>query len=82
MRVATRSAVIMWELLLPSSPIIQMTFCQEPANSLVHGREWHEKNGNIHKIAPFEKEKNILTFTILDGEEEIKNAVTAFENKF
>ncbi|MBR0075931.1 MAG: aldose 1-epimerase family protein [Synergistaceae bacterium] len=54
----------------------------EPANSLVHGREWYEKNGNAHKIAPFEKEKNILTFTILDGENEIKNAVSAFENKF
>ena len=54
----------------------------EPANSLVHGRSWYEKNGGIHKIAPFEKEKNVLTFTILDGEEEIKNAVSAFENKF
>ena len=54
----------------------------EPANSLVHGRVWHEEHGNIHKIAPFTKEKNILVFTILDGEEEIKEAVTAFENKF
>ena len=54
----------------------------EPANSLVHGRAWYEENGNIHKLAPFAKEKNILTFTVLDGEAEINNAVSAFENKF
>ncbi len=54
----------------------------EPANSLVHGRAWYEDNGNLHKIAPFAKEKNVLTFTVLDGEAEINNAVSAFENKF
>ena len=54
----------------------------EPANSLVHGRAWHEKQGNTHKLAPFAKEKNVLTFTILDGESEINEAVNAFNQKF
>ena len=54
----------------------------EPANSLVHGRAWHEKHGDTHKLAPFAKEKNVLTFTILDGESEINEAVNAFNQKF
>ena len=54
----------------------------EPANSLVHGRAWYEEKGTIHKIAPFAKEKNVLTFTILDGDSEINKAVSAFENKY
>ena len=54
----------------------------EPANSLVHGRSWYEENGNIHKLAPFAKEKNVLTFTVLDGEAEINDAVSAFQKKF
>ena len=54
----------------------------EPANSLVHGRKWYEEKGNIHRLAPFAKEKNILKFTVLDGDDEIKKAVEAFEKKF
>lgn len=54
----------------------------EPANSVVHGRAWHEKRGDTHKIAPFAKEKNVLTFTVLDGEKEINEAVSAFLKKF
>ncbi|MBQ7733728.1 MAG: aldose 1-epimerase family protein [Synergistaceae bacterium] len=54
----------------------------EPANSLVHGRAWYDQNGGIHTIAPFAKEKNVLTFTILDGEDEINSAVQAFNQKF
>ena len=52
----------------------------EPANSLVHGRAWYGEK--VHKIKPFGKEKNILNFTVLDGENEIKEAIAAFENKF
>ncbi len=52
----------------------------EPANSLVHGRAWY--GDKVHKIAPFAKEKNVVKFTILDGENEIKEAITAFEKKF
>ena len=54
----------------------------EPANSLVHGRKWYHGHGKIHTLAPFAKEKNILTFTILEGDSEINQAVTAFKAKF
>ena len=47
----------------------------EPANSSVYGRPFHEKDGSVHKIAPFAKEKNILRFTVLDGPEEIGRAL-------
>ncbi|MBR2526996.1 MAG: aldose 1-epimerase family protein [Blautia sp.] len=47
----------------------------EPSNSSVYGRPFHEKNGSVHRLAPFEKEKVRLTFTILDGEEKIEEAV-------
>ena len=51
----------------------------EPANSSVHGRPWHEERGSVHHLAPFAKEKNELTFTILDGAEEIREAVEAWK---
>lgn len=54
----------------------------EPSNSSVYGRPYHEKEGSVHKLAPFAKEKNELKFTILDGAEEIDDAVKAFEEKF
>lgn len=54
----------------------------EPANSSVYGRPYHEEQNSVHKLAPFAKETNVLTFTVLDGEEEINAAVAAFENKF
>lgn len=53
----------------------------EPANSSVYGRKWHEEHGNIHKFSPAGKEKNILTFTVLEGEE-ITSAVDVFSRKF
>lgn len=54
----------------------------EPANSLVHGRAWYEQHGNIHKIASLGREKNILTFTVLDGNDEINSAIHEFNDKF
>lgn len=54
----------------------------EPSNSSVFGRPYHEERHSVHKLAPFAKETNVLKFTVLDGEEEINAAVTAFENKF
>ena len=38
----------------------------EPANSSVFGRPYHEERGNVHTLAPFAKEKNVLTFSLLD----------------
>lgn len=46
----------------------------EPANSSVYGRPFHEKEGTLHRLAPFAKEKNVLTFTVLEGEGELKAA--------
>lgn len=53
----------------------------EPANSSVYGRPWHEERNSVHKLAPFAKETNCLTFRVLDGEKEIKEAVSLFENR-
>ncbi|MDE7244891.1 MAG: aldose 1-epimerase family protein [Oscillospiraceae bacterium] len=46
----------------------------EPSNSSVYGRPFHEKEGTLHRIAPFDTEKNVLTFTILEGGAELKAA--------
>ena len=51
----------------------------EPANSSVYGRPYHEERGTVHKLAPFAKEKNVLNFTLLDGEEEIREAIREFQ---
>lgn len=53
----------------------------EPSNSSVYGRGYHEKNGDLHMLKPFEKEKNELVFTVLDGDEEIQAAVEEFDKQ-
>lgn len=37
----------------------------EPSNSSVYGRKYHEAEGTMHTIAPYEKETYHLSFTIL-----------------
>ena len=54
----------------------------EPANSSVYGRPYHEQQGSVHKLKPFCKEKNELTFTVLDGKQEIDAAVAAFNETY
>ena len=49
----------------------------EPANSCVYGRPWHEERGDLHRIPPLAKERFELTFTVLDGAEEIGGAIDA-----
>ncbi len=51
----------------------------EPANSSVYGRPWHEERNSVHRLAPFARERNVLTFTVLDGQAEIDAALSAFE---
>ena len=46
----------------------------EPANSSVYGRPFHEKEGTLHRLAPFAREKNVITFTVLEGAEELSAA--------
>lgn len=46
----------------------------EPSNSSVYGRLYHERDGSVHHLAPFAKETNVLTFTVLDGAAELQAA--------
>ena len=46
----------------------------EPSNSSVYGRLYHEREGSVHHLAPFAKETNVLTFTVLDGTAELQAA--------
>lgn len=46
----------------------------EPANASVYGRAFHEKENSLHRLAPFAVEKNKLTFTVLEGKEELDAA--------
>lgn len=45
----------------------------EPANSSVHGRPFHERKGTLHRLAPFAAERNVIEFTVLDGEKDIED---------
>ena len=54
----------------------------EPANSSVYGRPWHEARGSVHHLAPFAREENVLTFTVLDGMDEISAALKAYDMQF
>lgn len=46
----------------------------EPSNSCVYGRPRHEAEGTLHHLAPFARETNVLTFSILEGPEELAAA--------
>lgn len=52
----------------------------EPANSSVYGRPYHEAEGSLHRLSPFAKERNVLTFTVLEGEEELRAAQAEIES--
>lgn len=51
----------------------------EPSNSSVYGRPHHEQAGDLHHLKPFESETNVLTFTVLDGAEELAAAKAEIE---
>lgn len=46
----------------------------EPSNSSVYGRPFHEKEGTLHRLAPFARETNVIRFTVLEGAAELKAA--------
>lgn len=46
----------------------------EPSNSSVYGRPYHEAKGDLHHLAPFACETNILRFTVLEGAAELQAA--------
>ena len=54
----------------------------EPSNSSVYGRAYHEERKNLHMLRPFEKERNELIFTVLDGKEEIAAEIEKFQQTF
>ena len=54
----------------------------EPSNSSVYGRGYHEEKENLHMLKSFEKEKNELIFTVLDGDEEIQEEIEKFNRTF
>lgn len=56
----------------------------EPSNSSVYGRKYHEKEGSMHKLAPFARERYSLSFTVLADEaaiSETERAAQALLNK-
>ena len=40
---------------------------------------WHEARDTVHHLAPFAIETNVLTFTVLDGEDEIDKAISKIQ---
>jgi len=52
----------------------------EPANVTPYNREAHLWEGDLKKIAPFEKKSFSLRFTVVDGEEEINPAKNRIKN--
>ena len=54
----------------------------EPSNSSVFGRSYYEEHEGLHRLGPFEREEFELTFTVLDGEDEIGEAVRRYEETF
>ena len=52
----------------------------EPANGYF-GREYEEKNNSLHSLKPFEKEKIVIEFEILDGQAEIDKIKNEILNK-
>lgn len=47
----------------------------EPSNSSVYGKPYHVKENSVHYLQPFEKEKNVLKFSVIEGEEKLKAVI-------
>lgn len=53
----------------------------EPANSSVYGRPYHEKEGDLHMLAPFAKETTGFTLSFFDGKTAIEKEIQAFQKR-
>lgn len=51
----------------------------EPANAMAYNREWHDGQGLLETLAPFEKKTYRLTFAIHEGEDEIASVIKETE---
>lgn len=54
----------------------------EPSNASVYGRLYHEKNGTVPTLPPQKRTAHEIRFTLLDGAEEIRAAVSGCKCKF
>lgn len=47
----------------------------EPSNSSVYGKLHHIENNTVHYLEPFEKETNVLKFSVIAGKDKIDAAI-------
>lgn len=47
----------------------------EPSNSSVYGKTWHVEHDKVHYLEPFEKETNVLKFSVIEGKEKIEEII-------
>ena len=47
----------------------------EPSNSSVYGKLHHIENNTVHYLEPFEKETNVLKFSVIEGKDKIDAAI-------
>lgn len=51
----------------------------EPSNSSAYGKIYHIENDLVHYLQPFEKEKNVLKFSVIEGKDAIDAAIAKIE---
>lgn len=47
----------------------------EPSNSSVYGKTYHVENDMVHYLKPFEKETNVLKFSVIEGKEKLEEVI-------
>lgn len=47
----------------------------EPSNSSVYGKPWHVEHDKVHCLKPFEKEVNVLKFSVIEGKDKIEETI-------
>ena len=47
----------------------------EPSNSSVYGKPYHVEHDSMHYLQPFEKETNVLKFSVVEGKEKLDEII-------
>ena len=47
----------------------------EPSNSSVYGKPYHVEHDSVHYLQPFEKETNVLKFSVVEGKEKLEEII-------
>ena len=47
----------------------------EPSNSSVYGKPYHVEHDSVHYLQPFEKETNVLKFSVVEGKEKLDEII-------